>query len=411
MNGKQLLLTLVVGLLLLAGLLFYVMGESAWRLWNIPVMLPSFADTRSILAGVEALRLGHDPLFENPLDPFGRVMAYPRVWLLLAALPVSTASTDAYAIGEIALFIIALFIFVDTLDRPSALLIAAMLVSPAVMLCFERANTDLLVFFLLSVALALLARLPALAAVITEFAAFLKLHPIMALGMFLRETRNRALLWISGALAVFAVYAALTWNDVRQILAMASKGVGFNYGVGVLGLWLLDLTGSAPLADIVLAFSYLVVYVLLVFALYRSHRAEPLLPIASPRLLDAFRVGALLYVGTFLQGNTWNYRLIFLIFTIPQLVQWAHVAQPGSRQAARLSLALVVLSVWFPLLGASEPPAASLPGTLQVLADELLNWSLFGMLCYLLFASLPEWIRGQVRLFFEKYRGPIRAQG
>jgi hypothetical protein len=68
----------LVGLLLSVGLLFYFMGEAAWRLWNIPVMTPASADTRTILSGIQAQRVGYDPLFQNPLDPFGRSMAYPR---------------------------------------------------------------------------------------------------------------------------------------------------------------------------------------------------------------------------------------------------------------------------------------------------------------------------------------------
>jgi len=45
-------------------------------------MSPPFADIRSILAGVEAQRLGYDPIYQNPLDPFGRIKAYPCLSLL-----------------------------------------------------------------------------------------------------------------------------------------------------------------------------------------------------------------------------------------------------------------------------------------------------------------------------------------
>ncbi len=410
MSGRQLLLALTVGLLLLAGLLFYSMGESAWRLWNIPVMQPSFADARSILTGVQAQRLGYDPLFQNPLDSFGRVMAYPRIWLLLAAFPLSAANTVAFAAVEIGLFLVGLWIFADKVERPAAIAMAAMAFSPAAMLCFERGNTDLVVFLLLGAALALPSYLPAPALALTELAAFLKLYPVVALGLLLRETRKNAALWLSAGLTVFAIYAALTWKDIRQVFAMASKGVGFNYGVGVIGLWLRDLTRSAQFGDAVLACSYLAAYVMLLFALYRSQRLGASLAAASPRLLDAFRVGALLYAGTFLQGNTWNYRLIFLIFSLPQLVEWSRAEASFARNIARLSLALVLVSAWFPLLGASEPPAPSLTGILEVLLDELANWLLFVALCDLLFASLPDWLREQVSLFFEKYRRLARAE-
>jgi hypothetical protein len=275
MSGRQLLLIVLVGLLLTVGLLFYFMGEAAWRLWNIPVMTPSFADTRSILSGIQAHRLGYDPLFQNPVDPFGRVMAYPRLWLLLGAFPLSPDHTSAAAAAEIVLFLIALFSFVERWDRRAVPWIAGMLISPAAMLCFERANTDLVAFFLIAVALALLPRLPVVSVLITELAALLKLYPAMALGFVLREPKERAVPWLSAALAVFVIYVAFTWGDVRQILAMASKGAGFNYGATVVGVWLLDLTGSAGLARFAVACAYLVVYLVLLVALYRSYRDGP----------------------------------------------------------------------------------------------------------------------------------------
>lgn len=37
--------------------------------------------------------------------------------------------------------------------------------------------------------------------------------------------------------------------------------------------------------------------------------------------LLAFRIGAGLFVGTFALGNNWDYRLVVLILTIPQLLQ------------------------------------------------------------------------------------------
>jgi hypothetical protein len=44
-----------------------------------------------------------------------------------------------------------------------------------------------------------------------------------------------------------------------------------------------------------------------------------------------------------------------------------------------------------------------------MLFDEILNWGLLALLSYLLIATLPDWIRQQIALFFEKYSRLVRA--
>jgi hypothetical protein len=272
------------------------------------------------------------------------------------------------------------------------------------MLCFERGNTDLIAFFLLACALGFLPRSRLLALLLIELAALLKLYPIMALGSLFRESRRTLALWASAGLVAFILYVAVTWRDIAQILSSAPKGVGFNYGATVLGVWAYDLTGSRSLTDLLFAVSYLFALAVLVGVLFRTYRDGLVLPSSNPRWMDAFRLGALIYLGTFLQGNTWNYRLVFLVFTIPQLVDWMRAAEPAARRVVSITLILVMLSAWAPLLGAVEPPVLALLSTLQLFVDELLNWSLLGCLTYLLIASLPAWIRAEITLFFLKYR-------
>jgi hypothetical protein len=39
-----------------------------------------FYDARNVAAAADCWALGYDPLVDNPCDPAGRVMVYPRVW-------------------------------------------------------------------------------------------------------------------------------------------------------------------------------------------------------------------------------------------------------------------------------------------------------------------------------------------
>jgi hypothetical protein len=91
-------------------------------------------------------------------------------------------------------------------------------------------------------------------------------------------------------------------------------------------------------------------------------------------------MGALIYVGTFVIGNSFDYRLVFLLLTLPQLLRWP-APRPAVRKRGNLpaaTLAVVMAALWI--------------GTLSErlrLADELVSWTLAGMLLVLLVRSAP----------------------
>ena len=66
----------------------------------------------------------------------------------------------------------------------------------------------------------------------------------------------------------------------------------------------------------------------------------------SERNLAAFRMGASIYVGTFLLGNNWDYRLAFLVLV--SLNWWNGCVPPKEHSviASWLSLILVLFSCW-----------------------------------------------------------------
>jgi hypothetical protein len=95
--------------------------------------------------------------------------------------------------------------------------------------------------------------------------------------------------------------------------------------------------------------------------------------------LDAFRVGAGVFLGSYLIGNNWDYRLIYLLLTIPQLKQWAVHSRLF---VAQLALGCVFVSLfvhWAAPFGAN-----------QFIVDEASNWTLFGLFFMLMFRSVPE---------------------
>jgi len=107
-------------------------------------------------------------------------------------------------------------------------------------------------------------------------------------------------------------------------------------------------------------------------------------------------MGASIYVGTFLLGNNWDYRLAFLILVMPQILQWAKQTDRNYGFAARTVLALVLIACWHFVVWF----APSLQNIKEILfiADEIVNWMLLAGFSYLLSVSLPDWVKELFRL-------------
>ena len=86
-------------------------------------------------------------------------------------------------------------------------------------------------------------------------------------------------------------------------------------------------------------------------------------------------------LGTFAVFRNYDYRLVYLLLTLPQLMRWVRQGRPGDPRpsVAGLGLTAVALGLWI--------------GTLSQqlrLMDELVSWALAGLLVALSAASVPR---------------------
>ena len=171
-------------------------------------------------------------------------------------------------------------------------------------------------------------------------------------------------------ITAFASYTFLNYPYLPQIFRSTQKGYDI-LAYGTLALRYSSILAYVPLAAIIISS--------LVFCVNMSgvYRFNP----GDPRYIDTFRAGAGIYVGTFFLGNNWCYRLMFLIFTIPQLLLWNNDA--GRRFVSLVALIGIIVSCW-------SPWSFSLPPSILLKAiDEIANWVLFASLLYLLISTMP----------------------
>lgn len=404
----NLLIGIGLATVLLGGLFFLLGYERTWQLWSIPVMMPHFADTRVITAGIESYAQGFDPLARNPNDPWGRYMNYPRVWCLLYLFGVTQADTTVIGLVMIGLFLTSLCLLWPRVSNLAVLLIVGALLSPAVLLGIERANTDLLMFTLLTGAILTAPRWRVVANGLVWVAFVLKLYPIVGLLVLLKKRPESLKRFVLVNLVFIAGYVLLTLRDLMLVSRATPRASFLSYGMNI--LWM-DTMEQQPMygasARIISYVGVVLIMLLSLTALFRDNIASE--TEADLPYLDAFRMGAVIYTGTFLIGNNWDYRLMFLILALPQLLDWIRSGQRIQRGIALATCVCVFISFWYLLLCRYSLMVPNGLG-LSFLLDEIANWGVFAGMCYLLCLSVPRWLRGEalgVAARLRLYRPPV----
>ena len=330
-------------------LLWAVGGRYHWDVLGVrPLHIP-YGDLRSVTSAWECTRRGIDVMAANPCDPYHRSANYPGIWMAPSVLGLGVGDTVALGRCLVAVFLVAVFAVLSPVARPvDALVYGAAVCSPAVMLGVERGNVDILLFALvvLGVLLYRRSRLPFGQAIVL-FAAVLKLFPIFAAGVFVRRRSTRSLIGLGVMLAAFAIYCLAILDELRVIWRVTPQPSEYAYGIRICSEWLASRAGigNAHLRawDVGLALLVLAEIFLARGRLRASLHVNDDAP--ERRDVDLFVAGAGVYVLTYVLFRSYEYRLVFLLLTVPQLLRWAR----RGRVLAATSLAALLATLWFDL--------------------------------------------------------------
>jgi len=254
------------------------------------------------------------------------------------------------------------------------------------MLAVERCNSDLFMFFLLSLAWCLAPRSAVASLVVVLVAFVLKLYPLAGILLLLREPRERALRLGAVAVTVALIYLLSQWKDMQTIWSITEKAPNVSYGYNV--LWQYFRMRGSSWTEVVRRLSYAMVLGGIAFAWW-CHRRPAASPWVPTRALDGYRIGAGVYAGTFLLGNIWDYRLIFFFFALPQLFEWVHQKRRTEQFMAMSQLLAYLIATWAMFLTDVLPSHYTQVRT----AEELSKWWLFLSCLYQLARTLPPWAR------------------
>jgi hypothetical protein len=254
---------------------------------------------------------------------------------------------------------------------------AGALCSPAVMFGPDYGNIDIIVFSIVGSAALLLGRRHVglmIGEALLFLAALLKLFPVVAVAALLRQRHRPAQLGAVAILAGFAIYFLADYSYLAQALRSTSQSDSASYGMRRFTEWLvLGVNTVSPRVaagvnqhlgarawDIGTA-----AVVVLVLLWFRGRLQSHLRTDESPETghnLNLFWVGSSIYVASYVVFRSWDYRLAFVLLTIPQLLQWA---------TAKRAMAIVTLIALFGALWLDLTP----PGLLSLRNSIFSPWA------------------------------------
>ena len=379
-----LLALFLLGATFIAGFALGVPTSAMWAWFGVDHEGLAFPDLTIVTHALGCVSRGIDPYVTTACDPWGRIYNYPPITLLLSHLGIREWHTVKLGLALDIAFCAVLGAILTARTWVGHLVMFLAVLSYPVLWAIERGNVDLAIL-IGCVAVCLVARGRSLSPyrncaaglmVATMFVA--KLYPIVALTALWRDRRT-ALASIAVAALVLGGYLAAYPGTLKAVRELTPFMTERSYGAGVLvGHLYLRATDSstAVLPDSVRLTSYLVSALALLVATVialRAHRRIGRLLQFPPGL--EFRlavVGVSIYCLTYCLGTNFNYRLVFLVLSIPLFVsRWE-----STRDRHWLLLAILVLgllwSKWQVHYGWDYRPRETLP-----LLAELLAFALF----------------------------------
>lgn len=361
--------------------------SAMWRnVFGIRPMTETFGDLRAVTSGWDCLHRGFEFLPVNLCDPWGRPPNLPRLWLVPGLLGLDQSLTDALGLLIATAFVLTALAWVGRSGFRETAIVLLALLSPAAMMGIERGNTDLVEFCLVALGLAALGLAAlrggrvagAFGAATLSLAAMLKFYPAFALAPLLVRTR-----WALVALVAFVVYIVATASDIAAINNHLEWPNWSAYGLVPVGAAL----GLPLQRTVVLCLAGLLILSVLAVAAVPSVRRGSWIASTSTSEMGYLAASAV-YVGTFLLAATYPYRLVFLIFAIPQSLAWTRTRD--SRYLGAALLAVMLAMMWLPRLALAPGRASETMAAVSVVLFILLGSTSFLMVSRRLLALRPD---------------------
>lgn len=330
---KNIFFSIVLALIIFYLSINHIIWFDFWHSLSIPAQSP-FSDLKAHILFYECFEIGIN-IYQDEcvLIPDGnaKISTHPTIWLKIVKF-LNLQNGYVYNIFLIFIFSVyfyclsKLFSSFDTFKSKVFLIIFFFSTSNFILI--ERFATDIIIFILVFIILSTNKKI--LQSTFIFFGILLKYYPIFLTSIFIKNKKMLILTSIIYALFIIIYYIdeiKLVNKNILEIALMIA------YGSRTFTRAFYHLSNEYNFLISDLNYDYFRNMVILLFGIYSSlliligHKLNRKnLNNSSDKIENYFVCGASIYIGTFIIGSNFDYRLIFLIFTIPYLMRLDNTA-------------------------------------------------------------------------------------
>ncbi len=287
-------------------ILYFFIGNNFWDSLIVPVgdYNQSFQDFRCV-EGWNKLIKNYQDLNLIYNDNSGCLLNYPKIWIKISNF---ILNYQLFYFILIINFIVYSYIFYNFIKFYQSYFIFYFFLSGASLLLLERGNVDIIIFILLYLSFS---KNHTFNIILSLLSIFLKIFPIFLLGRFLNK---KYIISLALVLILSTSYFILNLEEINLIMANGPKTGDISYGIFAITSNInkhLFIELNYIIISIVLIISLLVLY----FLFLRKKMA-----LIQFKNKNMFLAGSGIFIFTFLITSSYDYRLIFLFFTFPLLL-------------------------------------------------------------------------------------------
>ena len=296
-----------------------------WKFLKISPQIPPFSDFDAVNRALLSQQQGFNPYLENPNDITQGKYMYPSIWLNLFEI-FNLQNSLIFKIFSFFIIYFYIFILLDFIKRLNNRYFTFFLIvfffSTTNFLILERLNIEVIIFCILY--LAIVSNNKVLKTFYFFVGVFLKIFPFFSIFIFINKKK-----YFFFILLFSIAYFALMRNEIEMMrvnfpeyaliiaygIVSITKGI-YYYSVD-LGYFINDENfNQFKYFMILLATIYSLSFFVIKFNFGEKELAKNI------SIQDQFFLcGGGIYIGTFLISASIDYRLIFLIFTIPYILK------------------------------------------------------------------------------------------
>lgn len=311
--------------IIIIGLSFYdIFWINFWGSLHVPPMLPAFSDFNALNIFLEVKNEGLNPYYENS-DKIYTGLAYPSIWLNL----VEFLNLKNIINFKICVFIILFLYFYILIDlaflvnnKIFNILLGIFFFSTSNFLLLERLNIDIIIFSLIY--LLLINKKPLTQLFLFMLSFVLKIYPIFSIFVFIDKKKYFFLIFIFILIYLFFMRGEilLMTNNIVECALTFCYGVGsiskaiyfysieYNYFIN---------ENNYDFFRNIMVMMTMVFASIVILSQIKFQEKNYIKKLSIDQKM--FLTGAGIYLGTFATTGNVDYRLVYLLFTIPYLLK------------------------------------------------------------------------------------------